>query len=339
MVSVFSFLGACAGGSDGKNALIRLTPEMMGSNCPNGGFSVKTGLDKNSNGTLDDDEVDATQTKYACNGAPGTAGATGATGAAGATGATGATGDAGADGTNGANGTNGAPGDAGVDGLSALTVVTKEPRGANCKYGGTRIDVGLDTNRNRVLDQGEITGTQYACDSTSIDAVYYGSISIETLADLTQLDGVQAIIGDLYVNVPPGTTFAANELIKVTGTIGITTGTGTGGGGNQTLTGLVNISFPVLTQVGYLYIQRQEDLATLSAPVLKNAYEIHVTENPLLTTLDLGALERLDYGYFDNNDALASLSLPKLISTGYFDIENNSLLTSLDFPSIKYVCD
>ena len=70
-------------GSNGKNALIRTTPETAGANCANGGIKIEAGLDTDGNGQLADSEVNASQTKYLCNGANGATGATGAQGPAG----------------------------------------------------------------------------------------------------------------------------------------------------------------------------------------------------------------------------------------------------------------
>jgi uncharacterized protein (TIGR02145 family) len=67
-------------GSNGKNALIRTTPEASGANCANGGVKIEAGLDADANGTLSDSEVNASQTKFLCNGAAGATGATGAQG-------------------------------------------------------------------------------------------------------------------------------------------------------------------------------------------------------------------------------------------------------------------
>lgn len=61
-------------GSNGLNALIKTTTEPAGVNCTNGGTKIETGLDANSNGILDISEVNATQTKYVCNGVNGTSG-------------------------------------------------------------------------------------------------------------------------------------------------------------------------------------------------------------------------------------------------------------------------
>ncbi len=70
-------------GSNGKNALIRTTPEAAGANCVNGGIKIEAGLDADGNGQLADTEVNASQTKYLCNGANGATGATGPQGPAG----------------------------------------------------------------------------------------------------------------------------------------------------------------------------------------------------------------------------------------------------------------
>ena len=84
-----------ANGSNGKNTLVKTTSEAAGANCTSGGVKIEYGLDANNNGILDLSEINATLTKYVCNGA------TGATGASGATGPTGATGPQGIQGTPG----------------------------------------------------------------------------------------------------------------------------------------------------------------------------------------------------------------------------------------------
>ena len=63
-----------AAGQNGLNALIKTTSEAAGSNCVNGGTKIETGLDANGNGVLEVGEVNASQTKYVCNGLNGTAG-------------------------------------------------------------------------------------------------------------------------------------------------------------------------------------------------------------------------------------------------------------------------
>jgi len=67
----------------------------------------------------------------------------------------------------GSDGDPGAPGAAGGPGLSALSAVFAEPAGTHCAEGGARIDAGLDTNANQVLDTGEVASTQYLCQGGS----------------------------------------------------------------------------------------------------------------------------------------------------------------------------
>jgi hypothetical protein len=96
-----------AAGANGKNTLVKTTTEAAGVNCATGGVKLEYGLDANSNNVLDVTEVNATLTKYVCNGSVGATGATGQQGPLGLTGATGATGPQGPVGPTGQAGTNG----------------------------------------------------------------------------------------------------------------------------------------------------------------------------------------------------------------------------------------
>jgi len=51
----------------------------------------------------------------------------------------------------------------GQDGLNSLLLTSIEPAGGNCPTGGVRIDSGLDSNSNGVLDTDEIASTNYIC--------------------------------------------------------------------------------------------------------------------------------------------------------------------------------
>ena len=57
-------------GTNGQNTLVNTTAEPTGTNCANGGTKVEYGLDANNNGTLEVGEVNASLTKYVCNGNP-----------------------------------------------------------------------------------------------------------------------------------------------------------------------------------------------------------------------------------------------------------------------------
>ncbi len=97
-------------------------------------------------------------------GATGAAGANGENGPMGETGAQGAQGIQGIQGPQGQKGPKGETGDPGAAGASSLVKVTNlSVNDPGCKYGGIRIDVGVDANRNNVLDDGEISQTTNVC--------------------------------------------------------------------------------------------------------------------------------------------------------------------------------
>jgi hypothetical protein len=177
-------------GTHGQNTLVKTTTESAGANCTTGGVKIEYGLDANSNGILDAGEINATLTKYVCNGATGATGLQGPAGVAGAqgpigltgpqgpqgiqgpagaTGATGLTGPQGPQGVAGTTGLQGPAGAAGTNGLNALIKTTTEPAGSNCANGGTKIETGLDANNNGVLDASEVNASQtkYVCNGGS----------------------------------------------------------------------------------------------------------------------------------------------------------------------------
>jgi hypothetical protein len=96
-------------------------------------------------------------------GAQGTKGDTGATGAPGPTGDTAAQGLQGDAGPTGAQGPSGDAGPPGANGATSRIHITPEPPGKNCAAGGELIDIGVDTNGNRVLDPSEIQQSVYVC--------------------------------------------------------------------------------------------------------------------------------------------------------------------------------
>ena len=169
-------------GNDGLNALISVTAEPAGTNCANGGQKIAVGIDSSSDGVLDLSEID--DTSYVCDGG-GTNGVDGTDGLISLVlvsdenpGTNCATGgkkvesglDVNIDGIletsevtdrnyvcNGVNGLDGG------DGLSALISMTAELAGVNCANGGQKIEVGIDSSADGILDLAEITDTSYVC--------------------------------------------------------------------------------------------------------------------------------------------------------------------------------
>ena len=99
--------------------------------CRYGGVLVQTGIDENRNGTLDDDEVDASEA--VCNGAPGADGATG---------------------------------DDGLTSLIKRTVLL--PEDANCPAGGEFVETGIDDDRNGTLEPEEVDASAYLCNNPAL---------------------------------------------------------------------------------------------------------------------------------------------------------------------------
>ncbi len=72
-------------------------------------------------------------------------------------------GDKGDKGDDGNDGADGSSGDDGSTGLNSLINTTVEPAGANCSFGGIKIESGLDSDASGTLESGEVTQTQYIC--------------------------------------------------------------------------------------------------------------------------------------------------------------------------------
>ncbi len=158
-------------GTNGLNALVNITNEPSGDSCENGGIKVEVGIDNNTNGLLDSNEI--LSTSFVCNGIDGNTSLTSvSTEPAGENCDNGGIKidsglDVNADGTldateitatayicNGADGNNG------------LIKTTNEAAGINCENGGIKIDSGIDTNGNGTLDNDEITATTYVCNGS-----------------------------------------------------------------------------------------------------------------------------------------------------------------------------
>ncbi|WP_022850472.1 DUF7151 family protein [Limisalsivibrio acetivorans] len=58
-------------------------------------------------------------------------------------------------------------GNDGNDGAESLIEIVTEEPGDNCEYGGQKITAGIDSDGNGVLDESEITETEYICNTTN----------------------------------------------------------------------------------------------------------------------------------------------------------------------------
>ena len=156
-------------GTDGSSTLFISSEEAPGENCEFGGIALHWGPDRNCDGVLTITEV--THTDYLCNGNPGKMslvevrpedlGTNCPLGGLAIVSGVDTNGNGRIDAGEVASTAylcNSAPGQ------NSLVALTEEPEGEHCQLGGVRIQSGLDTNGNGVLDDPEIQFTQYVCD-------------------------------------------------------------------------------------------------------------------------------------------------------------------------------
>jgi hypothetical protein len=139
-------------GASGSMALIESSVEPAGVNCETSGTRFEIGTDLNQDGVLNLIEVSGVT--FVCNGTNGLNGDTGLTGD---------TGPQGEQGPVGETGPQGEQGQLGLSGVNSLINSTIELPGANCEYGGTRLEVGIDLNQDGSLGITEITDVAFAC--------------------------------------------------------------------------------------------------------------------------------------------------------------------------------
>ena len=215
-------------GVQGLSSLTLTAVEPAGANCATGGTKVQFGVDADSNGSLTAEEINATLTRYVCDGAVGAQGLTGAqgsTGAQGPVGATGAVGPVGPTGATGPTGPTGAQGSAGATGLASLALTSTEAVGANCATGGMKFESGVDADRNGALSAWEIEPwlTRYVCN---------GAAGAQGLTGEQGPTGAQGPVGATGAVGPVGPTGAEGP----TGAQGLTGATGAQGFSSLSLT-------------------------------------------------------------------------------------------------------
>jgi hypothetical protein len=185
-----------------------------------------TAVADNGNGTLTftyaNGQTYITPTLSGIQGPIGPAGPQGPQGVQGLAGATGLTGPQGPAGNAGAQGPQGIAGANGTNGINALLKTTTEPSGVNCTNGGTKIETGLDTNGNGVLDVNEVntSQTQFVCNgagSAGGSGLPFSNIQVYSTP------------GTFTWTCPTGVTRISVELWVVGG--GGAGGGGAGGGG------------------------------------------------------------------------------------------------------------
>jgi hypothetical protein len=167
----------CNGAAGGLSSLVRMVDEPAGSHCAQGGKLIQAGVDSNSNGVLDV-PGEVTSTGYVCNGANSNGG--------------------------------------GANGHNSLIRLSPEPAGTNCQHGGTRVEAGLDTSGNGVLEPGELTSTSFVCSAVpgggNLQWVRVTDTQVQALPNTGYLaDHVDQVT----ITLPPNPTFG--DVIRVSG--------------------------------------------------------------------------------------------------------------------------
>ncbi|MBS2020788.1 MAG: C-type lectin domain-containing protein [Deltaproteobacteria bacterium] len=300
---VFVLLSCGGTTSNQANELFSFAPEPAGAHCPQGGVALQMGLDKNGDGVLQASEIDPSLTQYACNGKDGT------------------------------------PVVTNTQGLSSLVEATLEPAGANCAYGGERIDVGLDTSGDGRLQTSEITQTTFLCNRDPLIDVHVGDVFIDGPEDLAALAGVRIIGGDLRVRGPPGAKLELPNLEHLLGNLVIDGGALTNQNTPQNVPGLTTVSLPALVSVVNVFIYAQDDLVTLSLPQLTLNTSIYIVGALRFTTLDAPLLPggSANQIVLTSAPALTKLSLPALADVDVLRVEGDTALTTVDLPKLTSV--
>lgn len=123
-----------------------------------------------------------------------------------------------------------ANGPQGLPGKNSLSLISPEPQGANCPFGGTKVQVGLDDNANNTLDLLEIDDTYFVCngDTTSSGQGFW-SIANGNIYNNNTLG-----------NVGIGTSFAPHKLTAFSTDTIIASFSGSNTGGAAILVSNIN---------------------------------------------------------------------------------------------------
>lgn len=162
---------ACNARVDGFTTLVDTSVAQPSGACSTGGVKISSGKDLNENGALDADEIQ--DSELVCHGDRGAAGR---------------------DGTHGTDGSNGTDGEHGLNTLVEMTDIAPDPAGA-CYFGGTRIDTGLDTNRDGELAAAEIQHTSTVCAVQTNDRLTLVEHSLENPGANCEYGGLKVQVG------------------------------------------------------------------------------------------------------------------------------------------------
>lgn len=320
----FALLMSC--GDDVPNAaLVRVDDEPAGAHCAQGGIAIVSGIDGNTNGVLDEDEIVAAQTRFVCTeaSAPAVLTAIDSNVSAADCPYGGNRVRAGLD-TNGNNALD--------DGEVTSTSFACNPRSIDVVRFGTLTLTSAE-------DVAGLDGIEVVTGSLTV--AVKGAVALPTLTivgevlrvDVGTVEGVDNALtmpaltqaGSVLFN---SGTLVAPELSAVVNTLGYS---------EFSQVPTTRVVLPSLRSVNQLYFIGQNFggpagfgvIETLELPALTRVGQLFITQQQQLTSIALPAITQIDNLSITANAQLATLSLPELrVITQGLTVQSNPLLST-----------
>jgi len=241
-----------------------------------------------------------------------------------------------------------------VDPNKVLSLITNETVGSNCPNGGFKVELGIDTNGNGVLDADEITNTDFVCNGIDGQAGDQGLAGIDGKSTLIsselEIAGPNCESGGIKINI--GLDVNGNNMLD-TSEITIeeficngTDGSGaTGGITNLVLTGNITneeAQAKIDTRVGpdtqFVIIRNTTNLTSINLSGMTEAVDIDIQNNKELLAISFPDLELvIDKIEIEENPKLTNITVEKITTASSISYSNNALLTTIEMPVLGEV--
>lgn len=198
--------------------------------------------------------------------------------------------------------------------LNSLVNISEELAGDNCEYGGVKIEIGVDENRNNSLDSDEVESSSFVCSGATSKSLI--NSSIEEAGANCSYGGEKIEVGvDLNNNDILDTEEVQSTFYICNGQDGLNNGlTYFVLGGDITD---AEAAERIVNEVGrntqYVLIQGTTQLTTLDLSSIEETIQIEMRSNEKLSTVNLENLTTIrGYLAIDNCPELTSIDLMKL---------------------------
>jgi lectin-like protein len=246
---------------------------------------------------------------------------------------------------------------------NTLVRLDAEAPGTHCASGGTAIRMGPDSNGNGSLEEDEVSSSQYVCDALTEESIHFGNLQVQSSADLAKLEGVEYLVGDLFIRGDLVPEVHLPRLQRITGalTVGWEGLVPLEDGGS--LPPMSTLRLPALRSVGNLLLTLPY-VQTLDLSALESVGDmVELTSVGTLTAVDLPALRSVggDFSFhytahfaassqslrapllasvsggflLDYNAQLATAELPALAQVAWLSVQGNASLSALVLPALE----